>query len=138
MTGLLKLSFTNEVAQMKVQQVQENWNTRSPEIVVQAYSEQSEWRIGDECLSGYEAINEFLARKWLRELHYRLEMELWTYTDNRISIRFECEWQHAMSGQWMRTHGSEQWEFDGNGLVSLRDVSASDIEIKADDRRIGH
>ena len=77
------------------------------------------------------------ARKWRRELHYRLEKELWAYTDNRISVRFEYEWQDAHSGTWFRTHGNEHWGFDAQGLMTRRDMSANDIPISSSDRRIG-
>ncbi len=83
-----------------------------------------------------EAIKDFLTRKWSTELHYQLTKELWAYTDNRISVRFEYEWQHAKTGQWFRTHGNEHWEFNADGYMSRRDMSANDIPITAGDRRI--
>jgi hypothetical protein len=86
---------------------------------------------------GREAIRAFLARKWQQELHYRLMKELWAYTDYRISVLFEYEWQHANSGHWYHTHGNEHWEFDADGYMTRRDMSANDIPISASERRIG-
>lgn len=129
--------FTRETALAKVKVAEDAWNTRDPEIVAQAYSEESEWRNRVEFLSGRQAIRDFLQRKWAKELHYKLMKELWTYTDNRISVRFEYEWQDAMSGQWYRSHGNEHWEFNDDGLMRRRDMSANDIPIAASERRIG-
>ena len=128
--------FTYESALEKVQAAENAWNTRDPNTVAQAYSEGSEWRNRDEFFTGRDAIRSFLERKWSVELHYRLMKELWAYTDNRISVRFEYEWQHAETGQWYRTHGNEHWEFDADGYMSRRDMSANDIPIDAADRRI--
>jgi len=129
--------FTAATARAKVQAAEDAWNTRDPEVVARAYSEDSAWRNRDEFFSGRAAIRAFLIRKWARELHYRLEKELWAYTGNRISVRFEYEWQDARSGQWYRSHGNEHWEFDGQGLMRQRDMSANDIAIEASARRIG-
>ena len=129
--------FTRETALQKVQSAEDAWNTRDPDAVAQAYTEDSDWRNRDEFLTGRDAIRELLTRKWEKELHYRLHKELWTFTDNRISVRFEYEWQHAKTGQWYRTHGNEHWEFDADGYMSRRDMSANDIPIQASDRRIG-
>ena len=129
--------FTATTARAKVQAAEDAWNSRDPERVARAYSEDSAWRNRDEFFSGRDAINAFLSRKWARELHYRLEKELWAYTGNRISVRFEYEWQDARSGQWYRSHGNEHWEFDDQGLMRRRDMSANDIAIEASDRRIG-
>jgi len=129
--------FTAETARAKVQAAEDAWNSRDPERVARAYSEDSAWRNRDEFFSGREAIKAFLNRKWARELHYRLEKELWAYTGNRLSVRFEYEWQDARSGQWYRSHGNEHWEFDEQGLMRRRDMSANDIAIEASDRRIG-
>ena len=129
--------FTAATARAKVQAAEDAWNTRDPEVVARAYSEDSAWRNRDEFFSGRAAIRAFLIRKWARELHYRLEKELWAYTDNRISVRFEYEWQDARSGQWYRSHGNEHWEFDDQGLMRRRDMSANDIPIEASARRIG-
>ena len=89
----------------------------------------------DQFFTGREAIKEFLRRKWAKELDYRLRKELWAYTDNRISVRFEYEWRDADSNQWFRTHGNEHWEFDEEGLMRRRDMSANDIPINENNRR---
>lgn len=128
--------FTLETALKKVQAAEDAWNSLDPETVALAYSEDSDWRNRDEFFAGRDAIRTFLRRKWAVELHYRLMKELWAYTDNRISVRFEYEWQHADTGQWYRTHGNEHWEFDADGYMTRRDMSANDIPITAADRRI--
>ncbi len=128
--------FTRQTALQKVQAAEDAWNTRDPELVAQAYSPDSVWRNRDEFFEGREAIVEFLTRKWSTELHYRLMKELWSYTDSRISVRFEYEWQHAQTGRWFRTHGNEHWEFDADGYMTRRDMSANDIPISAEQRRI--
>jgi hypothetical protein len=129
--------FTRESALAKVQTAEDAWNTRDPKTVAQAYTENSDWRNRDEFFQGRQAIEEFLTRKWSMELHYRLMKELWAFTDNWISVRFEYEWQHAKTGQWYRSHGNEHWEFDSDGYMSRRDMSANDVSIAANDRRIG-
>lgn len=129
--------FTHESALAKVQAAEDAWNSRDPTKVAQAYTPDSLWRNRDAFFQGREAIEEFLSQKWSRELHYRLMKELWAYTDNRISVRFEYEWQDATTGQWFRTHGNEHWEFDADGYMARRDMSANDIPISAGDRRIG-
>jgi nuclear transport factor 2 (NTF2) superfamily protein len=129
--------FTRESALAKVQAAEDAWNTRNPKTVAQAYTETSDWRNRDEFFQGRAEIEEFLTRKWSTELHYRLMKELWAFTDNRISVRFEYEWQHAKTGQWYRTHGNEHWEFNADGYMSRRDMSANDVSIAANDRRIG-
>lgn len=128
--------FTAETARAKVQKAEDAWNTRNPELVAQAYSENSQWRNRDEFFIGRDAIKAFLTRKWARELHYKLKKELWSYTGNRISVRFEYEWQHAGTGQWYRTHGNEHWEFNDDGLMRRRDMSANDVPIEGQERRI--
>jgi nuclear transport factor 2 (NTF2) superfamily protein len=137
MTQPLVPPFTTESARAKVQKAEDAWNTRNPDIVAQAYSEDSTWRNRDEFFTGREAIRAFLARKWAEELHYRLKKELWANTGNRISVRFEYEWQDATSGQWYRTHGNEHWEFNDDGLLRRSDMSANNIPIEANARRIG-
>ena len=128
--------FTAATARLKVQAAEDAWNSCDPERVSLAYSLDSRWRNRDEFFSGRAAIREFLTSKWQTELHYRLMKELWSFTENRISVRFEYEWQHARSGQWYRTHGNEHWEFAEDGLMRRRDMSANDIPIDASDRRI--
>lgn len=128
--------FTEATAAEKVQLAEDAWNTCDPEIVALAYSEDSTWRNRGEFFEGRDAIRAFLYRKWRKELHYRLHKELWSFTDNRISVRFEYEWQDSSSGQWFRTHGNEHWEFNAEGLMTRRDMSANDIPISSDERRI--
>ena len=127
--------FTEETARTKVKAAEDAWNTRDPEVVAKAYTEDSQWRNRDEFFTGREAIKEFLRRKWAKELDYKLMKELWAYTGNHISVRFEYEF-HDASGQWYRTHGNEHWEFDDNGLMRRRDMSANDIPIDESDRRL--
>ncbi len=121
--------FTEETAREKVKLAQDAWNTRDPEIVALAYTEDSQWRNRHEFFTGRAAIKSFLKEKWNKELHYRLMKELWAFTDNRISVRFEYEWQDVETGIWYRTHGNEHWEFDAHGLMRRRDMSANDIQI---------
>lgn len=127
--------FNRESALKKVQLAEDNWNSKDPDRVSLAYTENSEWRNRDEFFTGREAIREFLIRKWQKEDGYRLKKELWAYTDNRISVRFEYEW-HDDGGQWFRTHGNEQWEFDDEGLMRRRDASLNDYKINENERRI--
>jgi nuclear transport factor 2 (NTF2) superfamily protein len=127
--------FTEETARQKVQAAEDAWNTRDPERVALAYTADSAWRNRDEFFTGRAAIVEFLRRKWSRELGYRLRKELWCFTDNRISVRFEYE-SRDPSGQWWRSHGNEHWEFDENGLMRRRDASINDYPIDTSERRI--
>lgn len=127
--------FTEETARQKVQLAEDAWNTRDPERVSLAYTEDSEWRNRDVFLRGREEIVAFLRQKWERELDYRLRKELWAFTGNHISVRFEYE-SHDPSGQWWRSHGNEHWEFDENGLMRRRDMSANDIPIDESERRL--
>ena len=113
---------------------QDAWNSRDPERVALAYTEDSQWRNRDEFFTGRDAIKDFLTRKWASELDYRLMKELWAYTDNRISVRFEYEWRDE-NNQWYRTHGNEHWEFDEDGLMRRRDMSANDVPIAESERR---
>lgn len=128
--------FTAETAAQKVQAAEDAWNSKDAHRVAQAYTIDSQWRNRDQFFVGRDAIEEFLADKWERELHYKLIKELWAYSGNRISVRFEYEWQHAQSGQWFRTHGNEHWEFNQDGLMQHRDMSANDVEISCGERRI--
>ena len=126
--------FTLESARAKVQAAEDAWNSRDPERVALAYTEDSQWRNRGEFLKGRPAIKEFLRRKWAKELDYRLMKELWAFTDNRISVRFEYEWRDE-SGQWFRAHGYEQWEFADSGLMRRRDASINDVPIEEHERR---
>jgi uncharacterized protein len=127
--------FDEGTARQKVKAAQDGWNTRDPERVALAYTEDSKWRNRDEFFEGREAIREFLTRKWSRELDYRLRKELWCYQGNRIAVRFEYE-SHDEDGQWWRSHGNELWEFDENGLMERRDASINDYRIDESERRI--
>ena len=128
--------FTEETARAKVKAAQDGWNTRDPEVVAKAYTEDSQWRNRTEFFTGRDAIKEFLKRKWAKELDYKLMKELWAYTGNHISVRFEYEWRNGNSGQWFRTHGNEHWEFNDDGLMRRRDMSANDVPIKESERRL--
>ena len=127
--------FTLETALQKVQKAEDAWNTQDPQKVALAYTVDTEWRNRDQFVNGREEVVAFLAKKWEKELDYKLKKELWAYTDNRISVRFEYEWRHAHTGNWYRTHGNEHWEFDEEGLMRIRDMSANDIPITAESRR---
>ncbi len=134
MTVIIKPPFTFETAKAKVKAAEDAWNTRNPETVALAYTEDSEWRNRSEFIKGREEIKEFLRRKWERELDYRLMKELWAFTENRISVRFEYEWHH-LNDNWFRSHGNEHWEFDETGLMRRRDASINDVPIQKSDRR---
>ncbi len=133
---MIKPPFTLESATKKVQIAQDMWNTKNPQKIVQGYSINSQWRNRTAFIEGRESIIQFLKRKWEKELDYLLEKQLWSFTDNRISVRFEYEWRDADSGQWYRTHGNEHWEFDDDGLMKIRDMSGNDIPILESERRI--
>ncbi len=126
--------FNEETARQKVKAAQDGWNTRDPEKVALAYTPDSKWRNRDEFFEGREEIVAFLRRKWERELDYRLEKNLWCFTNNRIAVRFEYE-SHDQDGQWWRSHGNELWEFDENGLMKRRDASINDYKIDESERR---
>jgi nuclear transport factor 2 (NTF2) superfamily protein len=127
--------FTEETARAKVQSAEDAWNTRDPERVALAYTEDSEWRNRDEFVTGREEIKAFLARKWARELDYRLEKEMWAFTADRIAVRFEYE-SHDAGGQWWRSYGNEMWEFDETGLMRRRYASINDVAIQESERRL--
>lgn len=126
--------FTSETALIKVRGAEDAWNTRDPQRVSLGYSEDSVWRNRSEFLSGRAAIIEFLTRKWSKELDYRLIKELWAFTDNRIAVRFAYEW-HDDSGNWFRSYGNENWEFNGEGLMTKRHASINDLPIKQSERK---
>ena len=129
--------FTREAALAKTQAAEDAWNTRDPGKVVQASSPDCVWRSREELFQGLAAVEFLLKRKWAVKLHYRLAKELWAYTDNRISVRSEYEWQHAESGQWYRSHSNDHWEFNADGYMTRCDMSANDIPICASERRVG-
>lgn len=136
MIDQIRPPFSTETAALKVKRAEDAWNTRDPEVVAMAYSENSQWRNREEIFVGRTAIIDFLKRKWTIELDYKLMKELWAFTNDRISVRFEYEWRHAETNQWYRTHGNEHWEFDSDGLMRRRDMSANDIPIDKNDRRL--
>jgi len=125
--------FTRETAIQKVRGAEDGWNSRDPQRVALAYTPQSVWRNRAEFVTGREAIVGFLARKWAREFDYRLIKELWAYTENRIAVRFAYEW-HDDSGNWFRSYGNENWEFDEHGLMARRFACINDLPIREADR----
>jgi nuclear transport factor 2 (NTF2) superfamily protein len=135
MTTTSRPPFTLETALAKVAAAEAAWNSRDPDRVALAYSEQSEWRNRTEFFQGRAAIRAFLARKWARELDYRLKKELWAFREDRIAVRFEYEW-HDDSGQWYRSYGNEMWEFDPDGLMTRRYASINDAPIDERERRV--
>ncbi|HEX7959472.1 MAG TPA: nuclear transport factor 2 family protein [Terriglobales bacterium] len=126
--------FTQETAIQKVRMAEDAWNSRDPEKVSLAYTPDSRWRNRAEFLNGRQEIVAFLKRKWARELDYRLIKEVWTFAGNRIAVRFAYE-SHDDSGNWFRSYGNENWEFDENGLMRLRLASINDLTIKESDRK---
>jgi len=126
--------FTREDAVKKVRMAEDAWNTRDPARVSLAYTPDSEWRNRVEFLRGRDEIVEFLTRKWRRELEYRLIKEIWTFADDRIAVRFAYE-SRTDSGQWYRSYGNENWEFDANGLMARRIASINDLPIREDERK---
>lgn len=125
--------FTRQTAIEKVRLAEDGWNSRTPEKVALAYTEDSRWRNRAEFVTGREAIVGFLSRKWARELDYRLIKELWAHDGRRIAVRFAYEW-HDDSGQWYRSYGNENWEFDDQGLMRARHACINDLPISASDR----
>jgi nuclear transport factor 2 (NTF2) superfamily protein len=125
--------FDREAAITKVRKAEDAWNTRDPEKVAGAYTEDSRWRNRAEFPTGRAQIVEFLTRKWARELDYRLIKELWAFGDDRIAVRFAYEW-HDDSGNWFRSYGNENWEFDAEGLMARRFASINDLPIPEADR----
>ena len=126
--------FNLETAKAKIQAAENAWNTRDPERVALAYTEDSEWRNRNEFVNGRDEIREFLKRKWAKELDYRLKKELWCFMDNRIAVRFEYEY-HDQDGNWYRAYGNENWEFAENGLMMRRFASINDLAIQESDRK---
>jgi nuclear transport factor 2 (NTF2) superfamily protein len=126
--------FTAETAARKARAAEDAWNTREPERVALAYTEDSTWRNRAEFISGRGEIVAFLQRKWARELDYRLIKEVWTFAGNRIAVRFAYEW-HDDSGHWFRSYGNENWEFADNGLMRRRIASINDLPIAAGERK---
>jgi uncharacterized protein len=127
--------FTLETALQKVQAAEDAWNTKDPEKVSLAYTIDTEWRNRDIFLSGREAVKLFLTSKWQKEIDYKLKKELWCFLDNKIAVRFEYEW-HDKSGQWFRSYGNENWEFDDNGYMAKRFASINDLAINENERKL--
>ncbi len=126
--------FTEETALAKVRAAEDAWNSRDPARVSLAYSEYSEWRNRDQFLKGRDQIREFLTGKWEKELDYRLTKALWSFTENRIAVRFQYEYQDAQ-GHWFRAYGNELWEFDDDGLMRRREASINDVPIEEHERK---
>jgi len=126
--------FSEDAARAKVQAAENAWNTRNPQKVVLAYTPTSRWRNRSEFITGRGEIGAFLTRKWRHELDYRLIKELWTYEDNRIAVRFAYEW-HDADGNWFRSYGNENWEFDASGLMQRRIASINDLAIAETERK---
>ncbi|MEI8117880.1 MAG: nuclear transport factor 2 family protein [Methylophilaceae bacterium] len=126
--------FSRESATQKVRMAEDGWNSRDPQRVSMVYTEDSQWRNRAEFPRGRAQIVEFLTRKWARELDYRLIKELWAFEGNRIAVRFAYEW-HDADGQWFRSYGNENWQFDANGLMELRYASINDLAIIEAERK---
>lgn len=128
--------FNAETAAQKVRAAENAWNLQMPEKIALAYSSDSKWRNRNEFLQGRAEITEFLQRKWAKELQYRLIKELWAFHENRIAVRFAYEW-HDANGQWFRSYGNENWEFNDQGLMQRRHASINDLAI-AENERLFH
>jgi len=127
--------FNFITATQKVQMAEDAWNTKNPEKVSLAYTIDTEWRNRNLFINGREEVKSFLRGKWEKELEYKLKKELWAFTDNKIAVRFEYEW-HDDSGQWYRSYGNENWEFDENGFMKKRFASINDLAINETERRL--
>jgi nuclear transport factor 2 (NTF2) superfamily protein len=127
--------FNEETARQKVQAAEDAWNTRDPERVAGAYTPDTVWRNRSEFLTGRAEVQAFLTRKWERELDYALRKSLWAFEGNHIAVRFQYEW-HDADGQWWRSYGNENWEFDDQGYMARREASINDVAIEESDRRI--
>jgi hypothetical protein len=125
--------FTLETALQKVQAAEDAWNTKDPEKVCLAYTADTEWRNRTDFINGREEVKAFLTRKWQRELDYKLKKELWGFRGNRMAVRFEYEWRDH-TGQWFRSYGNENWEFDEDGLMRKRFASINDLPIQESER----
>ncbi len=126
--------FTLETALQKVQLAEDVWNSKDPERVSKAYTNDSEWRNRTDFINGREEIVAFLKKKWAKEKNYILKKELWGFRENRMAVRFEYEYQNE-DGQWFRAYGNENWEFDENGLMRKRYASINDLPIDEKDRK---
>jgi len=128
------LPLTLETAKQKVRLAEDGWNSRNPEKVALAYTEDSRWRNRNEFLSGRDEIINFLQHKWQKEIDYRLIKEIWAFGEDRIAVRFAYEWQDG-NGNWFRSYGNENWEFNENGLMKARHASINDLAITEAERR---
>jgi len=126
--------FDADTARQKVRLAEDGWNSRDPKRVALAYSEDTRWRNRAEFVSGRAEVEPFLARKWARELDYRLIKELWAFTGSRIAVRFAYEW-HDDSKNWFRSYGNENWEFNAAGLMTYRHACINDLPIKESERK---
>jgi nuclear transport factor 2 (NTF2) superfamily protein len=126
--------FTEATARQKIRAAEDGWNGRNPAAVAQAYTPDSVWRNRSEFLTGRSEIEAFLTRKWEKEREYRLIKELWAFTGNRIAVRFAYEW-HDHAGNWFRSYGNENWEFDEDGYMSARHASINDLPISESERK---
>ncbi|GGG93015.1 nuclear transport factor 2 family protein [Silvibacterium dinghuense] len=136
MSIIIAPPFTDpELAEQKVQLAEDLWNTRDPERVALAYTEDTVWRNRAEFLQGRHEVVAFLTRKWQRELGYRLKKELWGFRGNRMAVKFQYEW-HDDSGSWYRSYGNELWEFAPSGLMQRREASINDLPIRESERQL--
>jgi nuclear transport factor 2 (NTF2) superfamily protein len=135
MSVQLKPPFSLETATLKVKRAEDLWNDRDPDRIALAYTPNSLWRNRSEFVQGRKAITQLLTRKWQREFDYRLKKELFAFTDNRIAVHFEYEYRDD-SGQWFRAHGNENWDFDPDGLMQIRDASINEQVINETERKI--
>ena len=135
MTRLPVPPFTEATARQKVQAAEDAWNTRDPAKVAAAYTEDTVWRNRSQFLTGREQVQAFLADKWRRELDYALRKSLWAFSDDRIAVRFQYEW-HDAAGQWWRSYGNENWQFDADGFMARREASINDVAIEESARRL--
>jgi uncharacterized protein len=126
--------FDERIATLKVRAAEDAWNSREPDRVALAYTEDSHWRNRSEQIRGRAEIRQFLERKWLQELDYRLVKEMWTYSSERIAVRFQYEWRDD-TGLWYRAYGNELWDFDSDGLMCRREASINEASIREADRR---
>lgn len=126
--------FDPATAVQKARMAEDAWNTRDPERVAAVYTEDTQWRNRSEFITGREAVRAFLTRKWNKELDYRLIKEVWSFCEARIAVRFAYEW-HDDSGQWYRSYGNENWQFNAAGLMAHRFASINDMPIRESERR---
>ncbi|MBK9760623.1 MAG: nuclear transport factor 2 family protein [Flavobacteriales bacterium] len=127
--------FNEETAKQKIQMAEDAWNSKDPERVAKAYTPDSEWRNRNEFINGRDEIVAFLKRKWAKELDYRLKKEYWAHSGNRIAVRFEYEWRDE-AGNWFRSYGNENWEFDELGYMAKRYASINDLAITEGERKL--